>query len=527
MASTRETVRGAWSAPALARWGLALVLLNLSWRLIRYGLVFPLWGDEARVAVNFFDRDLAGLAKPLDYLQIVPLFFLWSEWLVSRLLGLGEAALRLMPVLAGIGSLYLLWRFVREALDRRSALAAVALFTASYYPVRHATEVKPYSFDLLFGVLLLILGWRLLGGRGRRWVFSVVAAVAVWFSYPAVFVVAGVVVVLAWPARRDARHLGTIFLMALVPALSFVAMYVVVGRGQAAAGSFLLEHNHWTRSFPPTAEPWRIPWWLVEAHAGNLFAYPNGGNHFGSSATLLLVVTGCVTMWRTGHRTLLALLLAPFIWMFVASLVGAYPYGGSARVAQHLVPSICMLAGVGVVGGTAFLFGHRRVSLALRIWVVGMVLFAVGGIVRDIRKPHKHAYDTRIRSVVNGLGDAATPGDRWIVFGALDESPYAPTLPRIPGWRGWGGDWATTHYYVLRNAPADLRWAPEASQVEAGPPTLLLTYRDNAHPFPVAQFERYVDALDTQLGPPATQETYSLRPGTPMALEARTYPRRP
>lgn len=526
----RGWIRGAWTTKVATRVLLGLVLLNLAWRLIRYGMVFPLWGDEARVAVNLFDRLPGALLEPLDYLQIVPVLFLWAEWGVSRLLGLGELALRLLPVVAGVLSLLVFWRLARATLDRRSRVAAVALFAASYYPVRHATEVKPYSLDLLLGALLLLLGWQLLHGRGRLWTFGIVAAVSVWFSYPAVFVAAGILIVLygarllATPlvAASGVRHVAGV---GLLLAASFVAMVLVVGRTQAEAGSFLLEHSHWSRAFPPLEAPWRIPLWLVEVHTGNLFAYPNGGNHYGSAATFLLFLAGCVTLWRSRRRLLLALLLSPFPLMLAAALLGKYPYGGSARVAQHVVPSICLICGVGVVGTAAALLGRRRVAPALRVWVALMALFAVGGIVRTVTKPYKHAYDAETRRVVTKLGEHSEPGDRWIVFGALDESAIAPTLPRVPGWRGWGGDWATVHYYILRSAPGTLLWAPDPRDLDASVPTLLLAYRDNHHAFPEAQFARYISALEARLGDAVWEERYALRPPSPMALGVRGYGR--
>jgi hypothetical protein len=512
-------------------------LINLAWRLIRYGMVFPLWGDEARVAVNLFDRLPGALLEPLDYLQIVPVLFLWAEWGVSRLLGLGELALRLLPVVAGVLSLLVFWRLARATLDRRSRVAAVALFAASYYPVRHATEVKPYSLDLLFGALLLLLGWRLLQGRGRLWTFGIVAAVSVWFSYPAIFVAAAVFVLygarlLATPLVAGGNGQGIvphslwrIAGVGLLLAASFVAMVLVVGQTQAEAGSFLLEHSHWSRAFPPLEAPWRIPLWLVEVHTGNLFAYPNGGNHYGSAATFLLFLAGCVTLWRSRRRLLLAVLLSPFPLMLVAAFLGRYPYGGSARVAQHVVPSICLICGAGVVGTAAALLGRRRVAPALRIWVALMALFAVGGIVRTVTKPYKHAYDAETRRVVTELGVRSEPGDRWIVFGALDESALAPTLPRVPGWRGWGGDWATVHYYILRSAPETLLWAPDPRGLDADVPTLLLAYWDNHHAFPELQFARYVSALEARLGDAVWEKRYPLRPPSPMALGVRGYGR--
>jgi len=69
---------------------LALVLASLLWRLVRYGVVFPMWGDEAFIAVNFITRSFGELAGPLDHPQIVPVGFFrtirgWLEVKVAPL----------------------------------------------------------------------------------------------------------------------------------------------------------------------------------------------------------------------------------------------------------------------------------------------------------------------------------------------------------------------------------------------------------------------------------------------------------
>ncbi|MHC4850147.1 MAG: hypothetical protein ACYTEG_17090 [Planctomycetota bacterium] len=495
----------------MKRWFPALVAVNLAWRLLRYGLDFPLWGDEARVAVNFFDRDLTGLTQPLDYLQIVPIFFLWSEWLISRALGLGEFSLRLLPVVAGIASLFVFRRLAERTLDKRAALAALALFAASYYPVRHATEVKSYSIDCLAGALLMLQGWRMMHGGSVR-TFALTAACLVWWSYPSVFVAGGVLAV-AWLHNRRPAFVGTGVLLAL----SFVVMYATVGQTQAGAGSFHVKSSHWENTFPPLDQPWLIPYWLLDMHTGNLFAYPNGGNHFGSSATFLLFVAGAVTLWRSGRRLLLAMLLSPFPLMLIAATFQKYPYGGSARIAQHVAPAICLLVGVGVVGVATALF-RRRQRFALQGWCAVMMLFALLGMARDIRKPHKHPSDREVRRVVEGLDC-----DRWVVFAALQPSPFAPTLPLVKGWGGWGGSWARTEYYLRKNSPGVLQFAPNPGSIEPGPATLLIAYQDNAFPFPEKQFAQYRKALQNRLGPAIQSERHPLRKNRPEALRVHLY----
>jgi len=93
------------------KWAVGLLAVGLAWRLLRYALQFPIWGDEAFICVNLLDRDYLGLLDPLDYKQVAPILFLWSELTAFRLIGGSELAIRLLPFLAGVGSLFLFWRF--------------------------------------------------------------------------------------------------------------------------------------------------------------------------------------------------------------------------------------------------------------------------------------------------------------------------------------------------------------------------------------------------------------------------------
>src|SRR5207248_6647902 len=117
------------------------------------------------------------------------------------------------------------------------------------------------------------------------------------------------------------------------------------GRAQHAA---MVEGSggYWDAWFPP-ADLRRLPRWLLAVHAGNMLAYPAGGRDGGSALTLLLCLAGVAALAARRRRQLLLLLLTPFVLTFAAAALGKYPYGGSARVAQHLAPSVCLLAGAG------------------------------------------------------------------------------------------------------------------------------------------------------------------------------------
>ncbi|MBF8254430.1 MAG: hypothetical protein HW373_1125 [Deltaproteobacteria bacterium] len=142
---------------AIITWTAVLLALNLAWRTVRYGLAFPIWGDEAFVAVNLFKHNFLDFLQPLDHAQIVPLLFIWLQWGIAKLLGYHELAIRLLPFLAGLGSLFLFSRLAFHILSGHRALASVAIFAASFYPVRHAAEIKPYSTDLFVALALLTI----------------------------------------------------------------------------------------------------------------------------------------------------------------------------------------------------------------------------------------------------------------------------------------------------------------------------------------------------------------------------------
>src|SRR5262249_45897747 len=101
-----------------------------------------------------------------------------------------------------------------------------------------------------------------------------------------------------------------------------------------------------------------------------------------------------------------------------------YPYGGSARIAQHLAPAICLLAGAGaavaLAGAVRWFGSERRWSLA----ACGLLaVIGIAGIARDWRKPYKTEDDQRGRHIVADVLRQVGPDDHLAVF---DADPAVP-----------------------------------------------------------------------------------------------------
>jgi hypothetical protein len=399
---------------------LLLLLLGVAWRALRYLLQFPIWGDEAFVCLNFLDRDYAGLVQPLRFAQVAPILFLWSELTAFRWLGGSELALRLLPLLAGVGSLFLFWRLARLTLSPLAGALAIGILAVAYYPVRHACEIKPYAFDLFFALALLVaaVSW-LRQPEKRRWLMALVLLVpfALGLSYPAVFV-AGAVSLALLPVVRRLRDSGTWGLYVAYNGLmlaSFLGVYLLAGTNQYASTGGT-ENSYWADWFPP-ARPVALGKWLALTHTGNMMAYPAGGRDGASALTLLLCLAGVWHFVRARQWNLLLLLLAPFALTFVAAVLHRYPYGGSARVAQHLAPAICFFAGTGaalLLTGAARWFGDvQQLGLA----TCGLLaVTALIGMARDWKKPYKTDSDRQVRTIVNDVATQAGPNDQIVVL---------------------------------------------------------------------------------------------------------------
>jgi hypothetical protein len=380
--------------------------LGVLLRIARYAMDYPLWWDEAFVAVNFIRRDYVALLRPLDYGQVCPILFLWAELTLVKLLGFSEWSLRLFPLVCGVLSVFLFRYMAGRVLRGVPLLLAVAIFAVAYHPIRHAADVKPYASDLLSALGLLALAfdwWRLPERPARLWALAAIAPIAIALSHPAVFVAGGIVLGL-YPsvARARRRPVWIAYAAFAVSTIGvFVALYFGFSKAQAGATLTTMQAQ-WTAAFPPLDDPLALARWFATVHTGSMFAYPCGGERGASSVTLLLFVVGAVTLWAQGRKEIVFLCVAPFGLAIVAAAIKRYPYGGvahgsPARVMQYLAPSICLLAAI----GSATLLGYFR-RPRLRLWVLrsGLLVLAGVGILplaAEARHPFRAIHAQRAR----------------------------------------------------------------------------------------------------------------------------------
>ncbi len=412
-------------ASTLERLLLGLVLgLAVVARLAQYLANRSLWLDEAYLALNVLERNLAGLLRPLDYNQIAPPIFLWTTKLLVQLWGEGEPVLRLLPLLGGLLAVGLIYVVSRKAFGKRPALLATALLGWSQQLIYFSSEFKPYATDV-FAVLVayaLYLPWyeerEKRPGWGRLVALSLVGALLPWLSYPVIFVLAALGAGMLYDALRR-RERGALLRVLLPPALwagSFGLLYLLVARG---AGSNPFLQAFWADFFLPFPPRSLSDLYWIPQQWFDFLVFAAGLPFYG--LTTFLWLGGELALLRE-HRegTLLALAL-PLPLVLGASALRLYPFG--ARMILFAVPPTVLLV---TYGATALFRALTREHRLIAWLCVGLLLFHP--LYRSVTVLGQPWLKEEVRPIIALFAQERQPGDLLYVYHAAEPTfrYYAP-----------------------------------------------------------------------------------------------------
>jgi hypothetical protein len=487
--------------------------LGIAVRLVRYFVNYPIWHDEAFLAVNLWDRDYVDLLLPLDYGQVAPWLFLAIERTVVKWLGYSEPALRLFPTVCSVLSLPLLCHVAGRFLRGTPKLLAIAVLAVSFYPIRHGAEIKPYASDLLAALVLLALAVEWIRSPESSlwwWALTALVPILVAISYPGVFVAGGVGLALAPAALRSSQRsvrLGCI-VYNLVLVASFLAVYYSCTVLQAEAMRDSYRNGFWAESFPPLDRPWAVPFWLADVHTGMMMSYPVGDRRGGSILTLLCVLAGSLALYRRNQKKTLALLVAPFGLGLIAAFMGRYPYGGAPRIMFYAAPSICLLMGLGL---TELLSRIRRLEVQRRAFLgilTGLALLGGWMMHRDLVKPYRVADDLRTRNFARWFWAQQTGSSELACLKSDMGLSFGPRL-----WRVGMSAVYLFHQRIFSERHRQRRPVDLDPAIYAEDRPLRLVAFDHL-PTGIPAFDRWLEAVQRSFQVKRT-ETYLIQPGKP------------
>ena len=370
--------------------------------------------------------------------QAAPPVFLWATKWMGDTFGYSEWSVRSLPLLCSLAALVLFANLAWRLAPGAAAVWAVAMFAFCDPIFFESATAKPYSGDVLAATLIAWVGmaWRpatanLAAAPGRRLLAaSLVTAVCLWFSYPAVFVFAGLSVAIWSQMRRGGMSALVRWSLYLLPAvISFLVVYCISMRIQNTTDMMI----HWMSRFPNYAHPGLLPGWAIGL-TWDMFRiafYPLGG------LLLFAAILGIWILWKKPAHSLLILLAAPMALTFFAGCLGQYPWGGT-RLTMFLIPFQCLLAGIGIAALRDLLPGPwRLIQLIPAAVPATMIVLAVYHLAiprshGDMRQAAKYLADHRAAGeAVYVMGPQSVEEARWFLpqadSGILSmENPSAP-----------------------------------------------------------------------------------------------------
>jgi hypothetical protein len=338
----------------------------------------PLWLDEQMLLLNVRDRSFAMLGGPLWLDQSAPIAWLALERIMLLAFGSGERTVRLLTALFGCGTLVIAWWIGRRWMTAFGATILLLLCASGEWLVFFTLELKHYSSDALWALLLPAFAvWAIESTdrdtlRRRVTIWWTAAAFGQLLANGALFVAPACAMALAFVCWRRAgvRGLSSHIIGAGIWLLAFSVNVVIVL--QPALDNAYLK-NYWAFAFPPVSEGVgaTLGWLLAQLRP---MAVKPAGSHLGSLFW---------TAWTVGIGSA----IARRQWLGV--LYVAVPISAIALAIAHVVPPFerlgiwfipSLYVGVALCADLgARLAFDRRAAAAAR--VVGVAAGAVASVV--------------------------------------------------------------------------------------------------------------------------------------------------
>ena len=215
-----------------------LVFLGLGVRVRHYLAAPSYWYDEAYLLLNVFEKNCVELMGPLRDAQAGPPVFLWTLRWLYVVAGPSEWVMRLPAFTASLFAVVGMIPLARRVVSGPGWLWSVGLCALSIHGVYHGIEVKPYAWDLLATLLLVLTATHYFAPtESRRFalvVLTILAMAAPWCSLPSIFMLGGLSAAFLFElCRRPTKgHVAVWLLFNVGCLLSCAALWYCVIRHQ-------------------------------------------------------------------------------------------------------------------------------------------------------------------------------------------------------------------------------------------------------------------------------------------------------
>ena len=396
-----------------------LIIIGIILRLSQYIYNRSLTEGEAPLAMNIIERSYQGLLKPLDYVQAAPIAFLYIEKLFVNIFGNNEYALRIFPLLAGILSIFIFYEILKHINDIKITIFGLGFFVLNDHLIYFSSEVKPYSSDVLFSLLLILLALIIIRENLKISMLiltGIIGAIFIWFSFPAVFVFSGIGIVLLIYAIKNKNYSALIALIIIsaIWILSFISNYFLCIRHYTGHKELV---DFWQKDFipfPPASLKalYQIIYMLIR-----IFKNPGGFPVYDILLALLFFITGIYYLYKS-KKTIALIFILPLIITFICSMFKLYPFEG--RVILFIAPILTIFVSAGI---SLFYSIIKKDSRIIAV-ALSLILF-IQPVSKDVYHLIKPRAPEELRPVLEYVSKNKKDGEViYVYYGALNAYKY-------------------------------------------------------------------------------------------------------
>lgn len=407
---------------------IAIIMLGIALRLVVYIDNRCLWTDEVAIALNIAEKNFLALAQPLDYKQYAPPVFMWAVKACSLLLGHGEKALRLYPLMTGIAALIIFSKVLKQHVSGKAAWYPLLIFATGIFYLRYSTELKQYMPDALISLVIIWLAKHIDIVKTKPGRFALIwlltGSVAVWGSMPSVFVLAGVgcyygIICLQ---ERNYKLLQNICFIAITWAVQFSIYYYTILSNQIHSSYLANYHQQYFLRMPRYADDVAKNHDVIRAILQNAM----GGHPYFFMANKILMLMGIIALIIKRRADALLLLLPVLLILFAALLK---QYSLIPRLTLFSMPLLLLLTGIG-------LQQLVRYKLAGIITSIVLLIFAVlNNPLQGIKHPLQQEQMTDALNYITEQGIESS--QLYVYTGAIESYRYYTQIH--PGKNQWQG----------------------------------------------------------------------------------------
>lgn len=322
--------------------------------------------DEANVARNIYERSFIALLQPLDYEQYAPPIFLWVTKFFSLVFGMGEQALKIYPLLCGLGALWLFYKLLKEFMPTQAIWYPASLVAFSPILIRYSSELKQYMPDVFITLLLIWLALNIHIHISRKmrflWLWIFIGSIAIWSSMPSVFVLAGIGCYYGWQlvSNKQYKMLWLPITISLVWVLQFAVYYLLILQDQANS-QYLQNFHQYDFLFatPANRGEWMHNWSVFSA----LMRQFEGMYPYVHDINTAFLVAGAIILVRKATAKSI-LLIIPVLALCAAAALNQFSM--MVRVSLFIIPVLILIIG----------YGFAQHYYLKSVWLKGIVIAA-------------------------------------------------------------------------------------------------------------------------------------------------------